>query len=73
MSDLVLDIPAERRARLEAIAQGRGVSLSALLEEMSERALAEYEAEERFRQRAAKGDAAKGLAILDRVEEAQET
>lgn len=70
MSVLTIEIPAERRERLEAIAQQRGIGLATLLEQMSERAVLEYEAEERFRQRARAGDANVGLTILDKLDKA---
>ena len=43
-------------------------SLNTLFEELSARALAEFEVETRFRARAAHGDPQAGLALLDGLE-----
>ena len=51
------------------MARNRGVSLNKLMEELSTRALAEHDTELRFRLRAARGDPARGLAILDALDE----
>ena len=58
----------ERHERLKALAARRGVSLNRLFEELSVRALAAFDAETRFRARAANGDPQAGLALLDGLE-----
>ena len=68
MSTLTLRLPNERHERLKTLAARRGVSLNKLFEELSARALAEFEVETRFRARAANGDPQAGLALLDRLE-----
>ncbi len=45
-----------------------GLSLNKLMEELSVRALAEHDTEMRFRMRAARGDATRGLKVLDELD-----
>lgn len=68
MGTLTLRLPNEQYERLKTLAARRGVSLNKLFEELSARALAEFEVETRFRARAANGDPKAGLALLDRLE-----
>ena len=65
---MTLRLPNEQHERLKTLAARRGVSLNRLFEELSTRALAEFEVETRFRARAANGDPQAGLALLDRLE-----
>ncbi|MCY4187785.1 MAG: hypothetical protein OXD30_04820, partial [Bryobacterales bacterium] len=51
-----------------AMAAQRGVSVNKLMEELSVRALAEHDTEMRFRLRAARGNAGRGLAVLDKLD-----
>ena len=50
------------------MAAQRGVSVNKLMEELSIRALAEHDTEMRFRIRAVRGDAARGLEILRQID-----
>ena len=50
------------------MAARRGVSVNKLMQEFAARALAEHDTELRFRARAARGDAARGLAVLDELD-----
>ena len=50
------------------MAARRGVRLNKLMEELSVRALTEHDIEMRFRMRAARGDAAHGLKLLDELD-----
>ena len=68
MATLTIRLPDVHRDRLAAMAARRGVSLNKLMEELSTRALAEHDTEMRFRMRAARGDAARGLAVLDELD-----
>jgi hypothetical protein len=70
MSTLTIRLPADQHERLKALAAARGTSLNKLFEELSTKALAEFDAETRFRIRAARGDPERGLAILDRLDKA---
>jgi hypothetical protein len=54
--------------RLKALAKRKHISINKLMEELSTQAIAEFDAEARFRAMAAKGDIDKGLAILDKLD-----
>jgi hypothetical protein len=61
--------PSRRSARsLQDACRAAGLSLNKLFEEFSTKAIAEFDTENRFRARAARGDKARGLEILDEVE-----
>lgn len=68
MSTLTIRLPDDQHDRLRVLASQRGVSLNKLFEEFSTKALTEFDMESRFRIRAARGDKAKGLAILDALD-----
>ena len=68
MATLTIRLPDAQRDRLQAMAARRGISLNKLMQELSARALAEHDTELRFRARAARGDAARGLDILDALD-----
>ncbi len=69
MATLTIRIPDAHRDRLAAMAARRGLSLNKLMEELSVRALTEHDTEMRFRLRAARGDTARGLKLLDELED----
>lgn len=69
MGTLTIRLPDDTHDRLRQLARHRQVSLNRLLEELSTVALAEFDAEVRFRARAALGspeDALRRLDALDR-------
>jgi len=68
MSTLTIRLPDDQHERLKMLASRRGTSLNKLFEEFSVKALAEFDAENRFRLRAARGDRARGLEILDELD-----
>ena len=68
MATLTIRLPDAQRDRLAAMATRRGVSVNKLMQEFAARALAEHDTELRFRARAARGDAARGLAVLDELD-----
>lgn len=70
MSVMTIRLPDDQHERLKALAAHRGVSVNKLMEEFATRALAEFDTELRFRARASRGDAAKGLALLDKLDKA---
>ena len=70
MTTLTIQIPDDTAARLRAMAKGRGISVNKLMEEFSTTGLAEFDAETRFRLRAGKSTARRGLALLDKLESA---
>ena len=66
MSALTVRLPDDKHDRLRALAQSRGTTLNRLIDEMTTTMLVEYDAETRFRLRAANGagKTARGLALL---------
>ena len=68
MATLTIRLPDAHRDRLAAMAARRGLSLNKLMEELSVRALTEHDTEMRFRMRAARGDAERGLKLLDELD-----
>ena len=66
MSALIIRMPADKRERLKQVAKARNVSVNKLIDEMATLAIAEHDAETRFRIRVerGRGRAARGLALL---------
>jgi predicted DNA-binding protein len=65
MSTLTIRLPDEQHQRLRDLATRQGVSINKLMEELSTKAIAEFDAENRFRALAVRGDITRGLEILD--------
>jgi predicted transcriptional regulator len=70
MSTLTIRLPDDKHARLRQLAKHREMSLNKLVEEWATISLAEFDAESRFRFMAARGSISKGLAVLDKLDEA---
>ena len=70
MGTLTIRLPDDQHARLRKLAAHRGVSLNKLFEEFSARAIAEFDAEVRFRTRVTRGDPRRGLAVLAKLDRA---
>lgn len=68
MGTMTIRLPDEQHDRLKKLATRRGVSLNKLFEELTTRVLTETDAENRFRMRAAQGNVAEGLAVLDKLD-----
>jgi|HubBroStandDraft_1064217.scaffolds.fasta_scaffold1222823_2 hypothetical protein len=68
MSTLTVRLPEAKHARLRRLAQRRGVSMNKLIDELATVALAEHDAEVRFRMLAAKGSVKRGIALLDKLD-----
>ncbi len=68
MGTLTIRLPDDKHSRLKELAKSRGISLNKLIEEFSTIALAEFDAENRFKALAAKGDPEEGLKILDKLD-----
>lgn len=66
MSALTVRLPDDKHLRLKALARDRGTSVNRLIEEMTTVMLAEFDAETRFRARAAAGSgrADDGITLL---------
>jgi predicted transcriptional regulator len=70
VATLTVRLPDDKHARLKALAERKNVSVNKLMEELSTQAIAEFDAETRFRAMAAKGSVRKGLKVLDRLDNA---
>ncbi|TAN55728.1 MAG: toxin-antitoxin system HicB family antitoxin [Rhodospirillales bacterium] len=70
MKTMTIRLPDDKHDRLKSLASRRGVSLNKLFEEFSTVALTEFDAENRFKLRAARGDRKRGLALLDKLDKA---
>lgn len=68
MGIMTIRMPEDTHERLKRLAEARGVSVNKLIEEMSTAALAEFDAETRFRIRAARGRVRDGLRLLDKAD-----
>jgi len=70
MSTLTVRLPDDTHGRLKEIARQRGMSMNKLIEELSIVAIAQYDAETRFRVLAARGSVDEGLRVLDKLDAA---
>jgi predicted transcriptional regulator len=70
MATMTIRVPDAKHARLKRLAARQGVSLNKLIEEWSNVALAQFDAETRFLVRAGRGDARSGVALLDKLDAA---
>jgi hypothetical protein len=68
MSVLTVRLPDAKPARIKELALSSGVSTNKLIEELVTVALAQQDAQVRLELRAAQGDAARGLALLDKLD-----
>jgi len=70
MSTPTIRLPDDKHARLRQLAKHRDISVNKLVEELATISIAEFDAESRFCALAARGSAKKGLAILDKLDDA---
>ena len=70
MATLTLRLPDDKHLRLKALAKRKHISVNKLMEELSTQAIAEFDAETRFRAMASKGSIKKGLEVLDHLDKA---
>ena len=68
MSTMTIRLPDDKHSRIKQLARARKISVNKLLEELATTALAGHDAEVRFRMLAARGNPAKALKILDRLD-----
>jgi hypothetical protein len=68
MSTLTIRIPEDKHARLRNLARARGISINKLIDELATIALAQHDAEARFRAIAARGSKTEGLALLAKLD-----
>ena len=66
---MTIRLPEAKHERLRLLAQRHGVSLNKLVDEWASMALAQFDAETRFLVRAARGNAKRGLALLDKLDQ----
>jgi len=65
MATLTIRLSDEKHERLRRLAERHQISMNKLIDELSTIALAEFDAETRFRARAAMGSPKEGLKLLD--------
>jgi predicted DNA-binding ribbon-helix-helix protein len=68
MSTLTIRFPDDKHERLRALARARKISVNKLIDELATVALANHDARLRFEVRAARGDAERATALLDRLD-----
>jgi hypothetical protein len=68
MATLTVRIPDDKHLRLKQLAQSKGISINKLIEELSTVALAEFDTHNRFKLMAARGNASRGLELLDKLD-----
>lgn len=70
MATMTIRIPDAKHERLRRLAKQQGVSLNKLVEEWANVVLGQHDSEARFRAMAARGDANRGLRLLDQLDAA---
>ena len=70
MATLTVRLPDDTHERLKALARHREVSMNTLMEERSTIAVAEHDAETRFRALVARGSVEEGRRVLDKLDRA---
>ena len=68
MGTLTVRLTDEKHERLKALAMYKHISVNKLIEELSTRALAEFDSEVRFLALASSGNPKKGLKLLDKID-----
>ena len=70
MATMTIRIPDAKHERLRRLAEQQGISLNKLVEDWANIALGQHDSEARFRAMAARGDANRGLRLLDQLDAA---
>jgi HicB family len=70
MATMTIRMANSKHERLRLLAERQGISLNKLVDEWASMALAQFDAETRFRTRVDRGSRAEGLALLEKVEQA---
>ena len=70
MATMTIRIPEAKHERLRRLAELHGTSLNKLVEEWANVALAQHDAEARFRAMAARGNPKRGLELLSKLDQA---
>lgn len=71
MATLTIRLPDDKHERLRQLAERRSVSMNKLIEELSTVALVEFDAETRFRARAAMESREQGFRLLDELDRSE--
>ncbi len=67
MSAVTFRLPDAKYERLKQLAKSQNISVNKLLDELSTMAIDSFDAKTRFESRSSKGDAKRGLEILDKL------
>src|SRR5580698_1803355 len=65
---MTIRIPDSKHKRLRLLAESHGISLNRLVDDWASMALAQFDAQTRFNVRAARGNAKRGLDLLDKLD-----
>jgi hypothetical protein len=68
MATMTIRLPQAKHQRLRLLAARSGVNLNKLVDEWASMALAQFDAETRFIARASRGNARRGLALLEKLD-----
>ena len=68
MATMTIRIPDAKHNRLRLLARSYGISLNKLVEDWAGVALAQFDAETRFRARSSHGNSHRGLALLEKLD-----
>jgi hypothetical protein len=68
MTTFTIRMPDDQADRLRAMAKHRGISVNKLMEELSTRALSEFDSETRFRLYASNANPQEALAVLEKLD-----
>lgn len=71
MVTMTIRMADQKHARLRRLAAQQGISLNKLVDEWASMAIAQFDAETRFRSRAGSGDVRQGLALLDKLDSSE--
>ena len=71
MSTLTIRLPDDKHERLKALARANSISVNKLIDELATVALANYDARVRFETRSARGDPARALDLLEKIDRAE--
>ena len=71
MSTVTLRFPDDKHTRLKHLAAARQISLNKLLDEFATIALANFDARTSFEARAARGNVARAVTLLDQLDRAE--
>ena len=68
MSTLTIRLPDDKHERLKVLAKSNSISVNKLMDELATVALANYDARVRYEVRASRGNAQRGLEMLNRLD-----